>query len=110
VLSGHTGELQSYDPKRNPLAQHEEVTLPPALSSIVQAMPEAEREKIVESYRRGLSMARRIDFIFAMRSGPADPNACLRQELCGKPNPVTLDVGSDHYGVLDTYTTDGSNC
>jgi endonuclease/exonuclease/phosphatase family metal-dependent hydrolase len=110
VLSSHTGELQSYDPKSNPLAQHEEVTLPPALSSIVQAMPEAEREKLVEGYRRGLSMARRIDFLFAMRLGPADPNACLRQELFGKPSPVTLDVGSDHYGILDTYTTDGSNC
>ena len=82
----------------------------PRSSSIVQAMPEAERQKIVEGYRQGLSMARRIDFIFAMRSGPADPNACLRQELFGKPSPVTLDVGSDHYGVLVTYTTDGSNC
>ena len=110
VLARHTGELHSYDPKNNPVAQHEEVALPPALSSIVQAMPEEERQKVIDGYRRGLSMARRIDFIFAMRYGPADPNACLRQELFGKPSPVTLDVGSDHYGVLDTYTTDGSNC
>jgi endonuclease/exonuclease/phosphatase family metal-dependent hydrolase len=110
LLSRHTGELHSYDPKSNPVAQHEEVGLPPALDSIVQALPEAERQKIVEGYRRGLSMARRIDFIFAMRMGPADPNACLRQELFGEPTPVTLDVGSDHYGVLVTYTTDGSNC
>lgn len=110
MLARHTGELYSYDPKDNPVAQHEEVALPPALSSIVKAMPEAEQQKIIDGYRRGLSMARRIDFIFAMRYGPADPNACLRQELFGKPSPVTLDVGSDHYGVLDTYTTDGSNC
>jgi endonuclease/exonuclease/phosphatase family metal-dependent hydrolase len=110
LLARHTGELYSYDPKNNPVAQHEEVELPPALNSIVQAMPEEERQKIIDGYRRGLSMARRIDFIFAMRYGPADPNACLRQELFGKPSPVTLDVGSDHYGVLDTYTTDGSDC
>lgn len=110
MLSRHTGELHSYDPKSNPIAQHEEVALPPALKSIVQALPEPERQKVVESYRRGLNMARRIDFIFGMRSGPADPNACLRQELFGQPSPVTLDVGSDHYGVLVTYTTDGSNC
>ncbi len=110
LLARHTGELYSYDPKDNPVAQHEEVALPPALSSIVQAMPEGEQQKIIDGYRRGLSMARRIDFLFAMRYGPADPNACLKQELFGKPNPVTLDVGSDHYGVLDIYTTDGSHC
>lgn len=110
MLARHTGDLQSYDPQRNPIAQHEEVALPPALSSIVQAMPEEERQRVIDGYRSGLSMSRRIDFIFAMRSGPADPNACLRQELFGKPSPVTLDVGSDHYGVLVTYTTDGSNC
>jgi endonuclease/exonuclease/phosphatase family metal-dependent hydrolase len=110
LLSRHTGELHSYDPKNNPIAQHEEVELPPALKSIVQALPEPERQKIVEGYRQGLNKARRIDFIFGMRSGPADPNACLRQELFGQPSPVTLDVGSDHYGVLVTYTTDGSNC
>ena len=110
VLARHTDELHSYDPQHNPIAQHEEVALPPALNSIVQAMPEEERQKVIDGYRRGLSMSRRIDFIFAMRSGPADPNACLRQELFGQPSPVTLDVGSDHYGVLDIYTTDGSDC
>lgn len=110
LLARHTGELHSYDPKDNPVAQHEEVALPPALNSIVQVMPEVERQKIIDGYRRGLSMARRIDFIFAMRYGPADPNACLRQELFGKLGQVTLDVGSDHYGVLDTYTTGGSDC
>jgi endonuclease/exonuclease/phosphatase family metal-dependent hydrolase len=110
VLARHTGELQSYNPQHNPIAQHEEEALPSALSSVVQAMPEAEREKIVAGYRQGLRMSRRIDFLFVMRYGPADPNACLRQELFGTPRPVTLDVGSDHYGVLDTYTTDGSDC
>ena len=110
VLARRTGELHSYNPQHNPIAQHEEVALPSALSSVVQALPEAEREKIVAGYRQGLTMSRRIDFLFVMRSGPADPNACLRQELFGTPRPVTLDVGSDHYGVLDTYTTDGSDC
>lgn len=110
MLARHTGELHSYNPQHNPIAQHEEVALPSALSSVVQAMPEAEREKIVSGYRQGLTMSRRIDFLFVMRSGPADPNGCLRQELFGTPRPVTLDVGSDHYGVLDTYTTDGSDC
>jgi endonuclease/exonuclease/phosphatase family metal-dependent hydrolase len=110
VLARHTGELHSYNPHDNPIAQQQEVALPSALSSVVQAMPEAEREKIVAGYRQGLAMSRRIDFLFVMRSGQADPNACLRQELFGTPRPVTLDVGSDHYGVLDTYTTDGSDC
>ncbi|HEY6640069.1 MAG TPA: endonuclease/exonuclease/phosphatase family protein [Nitrospiraceae bacterium] len=110
VLARHAGELHSYNPQHNPIAQQQEVALPSALSLVVQAMPEAEREKIVAGYRQGLAMSRRIDFLFVMRSGPADPNACLRQELFGTPRSVTLDVGSDHYGVLDTYTTDGSDC
>lgn len=110
VLAGKPGELNSYDPKRNPIARNAEIELPPALNSIIRTMPEEDRQKIVEGYQRGLSMARRIDFIFVMLSESPNPRGCLRQELFGQPGPVLLDVGSDHFGVLTTYTTEGGPC
>ena len=110
MLASPTAELRSYDPQHNPLARHEEVTLPPTLSSIIQTLSEAEQQRIIAAYRQGIGEARRIDFLFATRWGTAHPKGCLRQELFGLPDAVQMDVGSDHYGVLDTYTTDGTRC
>jgi hypothetical protein len=101
--------LHTYDPRLNPVARQEEIELPPALSSVIQTMPEDTQQQIKDGYRRGVSQSRRIDFLFVMLSGPAHPLGCLRQELFGRPNAVTLGAGSDHFGVMDTYTTDG-NC
>jgi endonuclease/exonuclease/phosphatase family metal-dependent hydrolase len=109
TIARRTGELHTYDPKLNPTARQEEIELPPALASVIQALPEDQQQRIKDGYRRGVSQARRIDFLFVMLSGPAHPLGCLRQELFGRPNAVTLGAGSDHFGVMDTYTTDG-NC
>jgi endonuclease/exonuclease/phosphatase family metal-dependent hydrolase len=109
TIARRTGELQTYNPRLNPVARHEEIELPPTLASIIQTMPEDQQQQIKNGYRRGVSQARRIDFLFVMLSEPANPLSCLRQELFGRPDAVTLGVGSDHFGVMDTYTTDG-NC
>jgi endonuclease/exonuclease/phosphatase family metal-dependent hydrolase len=109
TIARRTGELHTYDPRLNPVARQEEIELPPALSSVIQTMPEDTQQQIKDGYRRGVSQSRRIDFLFVMLSGPAHPLGCLRQELFGRPNAVTLGAGSDHFGVMDTYTTDG-NC
>jgi endonuclease/exonuclease/phosphatase family metal-dependent hydrolase len=111
MLASPTNELHSYDPKQNPLARHEEVTLPPTLSAIIRTLSEAQQQQIIAAYREGIGEARRIDFIFATRWGAVHPRGgCLRQELFGQPDAVNLGVGSDHYGVLDTYRTDSTNC
>ena len=109
TIARRTGALHTYDPKLNPTARQEEVELPPALTSIIAALPEDQQQRIKDGYRRGVSQSRRIDFLFVMLSGRAHPLGCLRQELFGRPNTVTLGAGSDHFGVMDTYTTDG-NC
>jgi endonuclease/exonuclease/phosphatase family metal-dependent hydrolase len=109
TIARRTGELQTYNPRLNPVARQEEIELPPTLASIIQTMPEDQQQRIKDGYRRGVSQARRIDFLFLMLSEPANPLSCLRQELFGRPDAVTLGVGSDHFGVMDTYTTD-SNC
>ncbi|CAI4032117.1 Endo/exonuclease/phosphatase domain-containing protein [Nitrospira tepida] len=109
TVARRTGELHTYDPRLNPVARQEEIELPPTLASVIQRMPEDQQQRIKDGYRRGVSQARRIDFLFMMLADPAHPLGCLRQELFGRPNAVTLGAGSDHFGVLDTYTTDG-NC
>ncbi len=110
MLASPTNELRSYDPQHNPIARHEEVNLPPTLSSLIHTLSETEQQRIVARYRQGIGEARRIDFLFAMRWNTAHPKGCLSQELFGQPDAVHVDAGSDHYGVLDTYTTDGSRC
>jgi endonuclease/exonuclease/phosphatase family metal-dependent hydrolase len=109
TIARRTGELQTYNPRLNPVARQEEIELPPTLASIIQTMPEDQQQRIKDGYRRGVSQARRIDFLFLMLSEPTNPLSCLRQELFGRPDAVTLGAGSDHFGVMDTYTTDG-NC
>ncbi|MEX5214751.1 MAG: endonuclease/exonuclease/phosphatase family protein [Nitrospiraceae bacterium] len=109
TIARRTGELQTYDPGLNPIAREEEIELPPTLASIIQTLPDDQQQRIKDGYRRGVSQARRIDFLFLMLSEPSNPLSCLRQELFGRPNAVTLGAGSDHFGVMDTYTTDG-NC
>jgi hypothetical protein len=63
-----------------------------------------------EGQRRRLNEARRIDFLFVMRDSPAGRGGCLRQELFGQSPEVTVEPGSDHYGVLVTYLADSSSC
>lgn len=91
----------TYDPQDNPLAGHEEEALPPALLDAIAQETQTDREEIVTQYRRAISMARRIDFLFSMAFMS---NACLQQEVFGKPTSIGGPAGSDHYGVLNTYS------
>ena len=104
------GDLRSYDPPQNVIAGRGERDVPAALPKAVAHLPESEREKILDAYRRGVSQPRRIDFLFVMRDSPAGRGGCLRQELFGQSPAVAVEPGSDHYGVLVTYLADSSTC
>jgi hypothetical protein len=84
--------------------------VPAALSEAVAHLPEAEQQRIRDAYRKGVSEARRIDFVFLMSDSPDGPRGCIRQELFGQSPTVTVEPGSDHYGVLVTYFADSSKC
>ncbi len=91
----------TYDPQNNPLAGHEEEALPSELTSAIAGESPSDQQQIVTAYRRAIHMARRIDFLFSMAFMS---NACLRQDLFGKPTSMDGPAGSDHYGVLNTYS------
>lgn len=93
--------LDTYDPQNNPLAGHEEEALPPALTQAIADLPPDDRREIEARYRHAIRMARRIDFLFSMSFMS---HACLKQELFGKPRTMGGQTGSDHYGVLNTYS------
>ena len=92
--------LHSYDPLKNPLAVHEETTLPDALTQALADESRDDQETVIHSYREAISMPRRIDFLFSMSFMS---QACLMQNLFGQPNSVGM-AGSDHYGILNTYS------
>jgi endonuclease/exonuclease/phosphatase family metal-dependent hydrolase len=104
------GQLHSYDPRQNVIAGRAEPDVPGALPKAVAHLPETQREKILDAYRKGVSQPRRIDFLFVMTESSAGRRGCLRQELFGQSPTVTIEPGSDHYGVLVTYLADSSTC
>lgn len=101
----------SYDPMRNPLAgQEDELVLPSSLRHAMTSLSEDEQQSIVKGYRKAMGQARRIDYLFHMGTPPNTPQGCLRQQLFGTPTAVLAQPGSDHYGVMNTYIHDPSQC
>ncbi len=92
--------LHTYDPLKNPLAAHEEATLPPALRRALAAESHDDQDTVIHAYREAINMPRRIDFLFSMSFMS---QACLMQSLFGEVNSTGM-AGSDHYGILNTYT------
>ena len=97
----------TYDPMNNPLAGHEEEALPSAFTEALAQEMKMDQDEAVKRYRHAIGMARRIDFLFSMTFMS---NACLTQDLFGKPAMMGDPTGSDHYGVLNTYTYQRKDC
>lgn len=103
-------EVYSLDPQHNVIAAHGIQEVPSTLRAAMKRLPESQREKLLEGYRKGISEARRVDFLFLMRQPSDDTTGCFRQELFGLSNDAGTAPGSDHYGVLVTYFADASRC
>ena len=104
------GDVRSYDPQQNAIAGRGARDTPATLSKAVAHLPERDRAKILEAYRKGVSEPRQIDFLFLLRASTDAPTGCMRQESFGRSPTVALEPGSDHYGVLVTYFADPSKC
>ncbi|HEX2056362.1 MAG TPA: endonuclease/exonuclease/phosphatase family protein [Nitrospiraceae bacterium] len=93
--------LNTYDPVVNPLAGHEETGLPPEFDVAIAGESAADRKEIIADYRQAIRQARRIDFLFSMSFMS---KACVKQALFGQTLSGKQLVGSDHYGVINTYS------
>ena len=103
-------EVYSLDPQRNVIAGQGIREVPSALRAAMKRLPESQQEKILEGYQKGISQARRVDFLFLMRPPSGETAGCFRQELFGQPEGSSVGPGSDHFGVLVTYFADASQC
>jgi endonuclease/exonuclease/phosphatase family metal-dependent hydrolase len=97
----------TYDPSENVLAAHQEELPPPELIDAIAEETAADRDEVLKLYRRAIAMARRIDFLF---STSFMPTACLTQQIIGVPTPMRSAFGSDHYGLLNTYSYRRTAC
>lgn len=97
----------TYDPETNELAGHEEENIPPEFLDAVAEETKSDRNEAFKVYRQAVRRARRIDFLFSMAFMS---QACLTQELVGKPVGIGGQLGSDHYGLLNTYTYRHHSC
>ena len=103
-------EVYSLDPQQNVIAGKGVREVPSSLREAMKRLPERQQQKILEGYQKGISEARRVDFLFLMRKPSDGFEGCFRQELFGQPDAVSTTPGSDHYGVLVTYIADASQC
>jgi endonuclease/exonuclease/phosphatase family metal-dependent hydrolase len=102
-------EIYSLDPQRNVIAARGAQDVPSTLRAAVSRLPESQQQKILEGYQKGITQARRVDFLFLMRKPSDGSTGCFRQELFGEAEAASA-PGSDHYGVLVTYIADASQC
>jgi endonuclease/exonuclease/phosphatase family metal-dependent hydrolase len=103
----HDGELASYDPRYDALTEEDATTVPEDLKRKLVPLYEEERAAIEAAYLADVRRPRRIDFLFTLSTLPP---SCITQELFGvEPSPGGM-PGSDHYGVLNTYTYRGGVC
>jgi endonuclease/exonuclease/phosphatase family metal-dependent hydrolase len=109
IANSHT-EVYSLNPQQNVIARKGVREVPSTLREAMKRLPQSQQQKILEGYQNGISQARRVDFLFLMRKPSGGPTGCFRQELFGKPATVSMQPGSDHYGVLVTYLADPSQC
>ncbi len=110
TIASHDGNVYSLDPQQNTIAAQGLKEVPSALRAAMERLPESRQQEILSGYQKGISQARRVDFLFLMRNAVSRPDGCLRQELIGQPRTVSTMPGSDHFGVLDTYIADSSEC
>ncbi|HEX6950508.1 MAG TPA: endonuclease/exonuclease/phosphatase family protein, partial [Nitrospira sp.] len=103
-------EVYSLDPQRNVIAGQGLQEVPSALRSAMKRLPESQQQKILEGYQKGISQARRVDFLFLMRKPSDSATGCFKQELFGQSDESLSAPGSDHYGVLVTYIADKTEC
>ena len=103
-------EVYTLDPQRNVMAGQGLREVPSQLRVAIKRLPESQQQKILEGYQKGISQARRVDFLFLLRNPSDAPHGCFRQELFGQSETVSTAPGSDHYGVLVTYFADPSQC
>ena len=103
-------EIYSLDPQRNVIAGRSIREVPSTLRAAMNRLPESQRQKILEGYQKGITEARRVDFLFLMREPSERSTGCFRQELFGHLEGLSATPGSDHYGVLVTYMADASRC
>ena len=103
-------DVYSLDPQRNPIAAGGIREVPSALREAMKRLPEKQQQKLLEGYQKGISQARRVDFLFLIKKESDSLRGCMRQELFGQPTSVSIEPGSDHFGVLVTYIADSSQC
>ena len=111
TIASPQSEVYSLDPQRNVIAGQGIREVPSALREAIKRLPESQQKKVLEGYQKGISQARRVDFLFVMTEPSDVLKGCLRQELFGEPpHAVSVEPGSDHFGVLATYLADASQC
>ncbi len=97
----HKGEIAFYDSRYDLLTQDDVNVVPDEVKRAIADLPADEQAAVKAAYLADVRRPRRIDFLFSLS---LMPTRCLTQELFGLETTPGGLPGSDHYGVLNTYT------
>ena len=102
-IATRSGELFTFDPGRNPINVEEmDPNMPASLENALSKEKPENRQAILAAYQAEMIRPRRIDHIFV---DSFLPDYCLEQQLFGLETGDDGRPGSDHYGLLNIYTS-----
>lgn len=101
-IAARSGELFTYDPRRNPINVEEmDPNIPASLKKALSKEKPEHQKAILTAYQAEMIRPRQIDHIFV---DSFLPDYCLEQQLFGLETGEDGRPGSDHYGLLNIYT------
>lgn len=108
TVAAKAGALYTADPERNRLIQAgEQAGLPTTIQLVFRGLSDDLAERARQAYQAEAKRPRRIDYLWMETFLPG---YCVRQELYGTGTNHEGFPGSDHYGVLTTFTREAGDC
>ena len=112
TIASSDKKVYTIDPESDVLAKEDAETISSDLKALIADESSEDQQEILTDYRANIHRPRKVDFVFIL---PIDSHIvpkklCVKQEAFGLETDSSGLSGSDHYGILNTYTLSGSRC
>ena len=112
TIASSDKKVYTIDPESDVLAREDAETIPGDLKALITDESSEDQQEILSDYRANIHRPRKVDFVFILpiHSHIVSKKRCVKQEAFGLKTDSSGLSGSDHYGILNTYSFSGSQC
>ena len=112
TIASSENKVMTIDPGSDILARDDAETIPSDLKDLIAEETTSDQQEILADYRANIQRPRKVDFVFILPidSHTVSKKLCVKQEAFGLETDSSGLLGSDHYGILNTYSFSGSPC